>query len=212
MSKFKSTFIVVISILVIATLSIDYAYSRGGRGGGGGGGARASKSSPARSGSMNNNRANKASSQTSTRQGSSSRTQQKSSRQENRQGNSGDRQDYRDDARGDRQDYSDDARGDRQDYADDARGDRQDYYEDNYRHGHGNYYYDDNDWGRAFAAGAIVAVGTAVAVSAFQSTDCPSSQTMVGDVAYYQCGSSWYTKGYQSGDVVYIATSPPAGY
>jgi len=194
MSKFKGTFIVVISILVIATLSIDYAYSRGGRGGGG----HASKSSPARSGSMSNNRA---SSQTSTRQGSSNRSQNRSSNQENRQDNSGNRQDYRDDSRGDRQDY-----------ADDAREDRQDYYDDNYRHGHGHYYYDDNDWARAFAAGAIVAAGTAVAVSAFQSTDCPSSQTMVGDIAYYQCGSTWYTKGYQSGDVVYIAAAPPPGY
>jgi hypothetical protein len=198
MSKFKGTFIVVISILVIATLSIDYAYSRGGRGGGRGGGGHASKSSPARSGSMSNNRA---SSQTSTRQGSSNRSQNRSSNQENRQGNSGNRQDYRDDSRGDRQDY-----------ADDAREDRQDYYDDNYRHGHGHYYYDDNDWARAFAAGAIVAAGTAVAVSAFQSTDCPSSQTMVGDIAYYQCGSTWYTKGYQSGDVVYIAAAPPPGY
>ncbi|MEE8045134.1 MAG: hypothetical protein V3T32_08420 [Thermodesulfobacteriota bacterium] len=198
MSKFKGTFIVVISILVIATLSIDYAYSRGGRGGGRGGGGHASKSSPARSGSMSNNRA---SSQTSTRQGSSNRSQNRSSNQENRQDNSGNRQDYRDDSRGDRQDY-----------ADDAREDRQDYYDDNYRHGPGHYYYDDNDWARAFAAGAIVAAGTAVAVSAFQSTDCPSSQTMVGDIAYYQCGSTWYTKGYQSGDVVYIAAAPPPGY
>ncbi len=202
MSKFKGTFIVVISILVIATLSIDYAYSRGGRGGGRGGGGHASKSSPARSGSMSNNRA---SSQTSTRQGSSNRSQNRSSNQENRQGN-------RQDNSGNRQDYRDDSRGDRQDYADDAREDRQDYYDDNYRHGHGHYYHDDNDWARAFAAGAIVAAGTAVAVSAFQSTDCPSSQTMVGDIAYYQCGSTWYTKGYQSGDVVYIAAAPPPGY
>lgn len=185
MSKFKSTFIVVISILVIATLSIDYAYSRGG--GRGGGGGRASKSSPARSGSMSGNRT---SSQTSARQGSSNRSQNKGSRQDNRQ----------------------DSSGDRQDYADDARKDRQDHYDDNYRHGHGHYYHDNNDWGRAFAAGAIIAVGTAVAVSAFQSTNCPGSQTMVGDIAYYQCGSTWYTKGYQSGDVVYIAAAPPPGY
>jgi hypothetical protein len=155
---------------------------------------------------MSGSRASRSSSQTSTRQGSSNRSQ----RQDNRSGNTENRQSNRQDNKGDRQDYRDDARGDRQDYADDARGDRQDHYDDHYRHGH--YYHDNNEWGRAFAAGAIVAVGTAVAVSAFQSTDCPSSQTMVGDVAYYQCGSTWYTKGYQSGDVVYIATEPPAGY
>ena len=137
MSNFKSIFIVVISILVIATLSIDYAYSRGGS-------SRAWKGGAGRSGSLSQNRAKKTAMQ------------------------SGDH--------------------------------------------HGYYYQDDDEWARAFAAGTIIAPGTAVAVSAFQSTDCSSSQTMVGDYAYYQCGSTWYTKGYQSGDVVYIATTPPPGY
>jgi hypothetical protein len=31
-------------------------------------------------------------------------------------------------------------------------------------------------------------------------------------VTYYQCGSTWYQRGYQSGTVVYIVGAPPPGF
>ena len=36
--------------------------------------------------------------------------------------------------------------------------------------------------------------------------------TAVNDVTYYRCSNAWYTRGYQSGNVVYIPSNPPAGY
>jgi hypothetical protein len=36
--------------------------------------------------------------------------------------------------------------------------------------------------------------------------------TAVNDVTYYRCSDAWYTRGYQSGNVVYIPSNPPAGY
>ncbi|HSC75569.1 MAG TPA: hypothetical protein VLB90_04945 [Pseudomonadales bacterium] len=36
--------------------------------------------------------------------------------------------------------------------------------------------------------------------------------TEVNDVAYYRCSDTWYKRGYESGNVVYIPTDPPVGY
>ena len=38
------------------------------------------------------------------------------------------------------------------------------------------------------------------------------AMTAVNDVTYYRCSDAWYKRGYQSGNVVYIPTDPPAGY
>jgi len=207
MANYKNILITFLAIFILMTITMESVYSRGG----GRGGGSVSRSGPASSGSMNQSRANRSSQRT------TSASSNRGNRQENRTTNTGDRQtnrnetrddryDHRNETRDDRYDNRDDVRDDRQDFADDVRDDRYDYY------GHGRYYYDDNDWAKIFAAGAIVAVGTAVAVSAFQSTSCPSSYAIYSNTTYYQCGDTWYTKGYQSGEVVYIATTPPAGY
>jgi hypothetical protein len=44
-------------------------------------------------------------------------------------------------------------------------------------------------------------------------TYVPCSTTVViDDITYYHCDSTWYTRGYKGGDVVYIVTSAPEGY
>jgi len=44
-------------------------------------------------------------------------------------------------------------------------------------------------------------------------TYAPCSTTVVVDGStYYHCNSTWYSRGYEGGDVVYIVTSAPAGY
>lgn len=49
---------------------------------------------------------------------------------------------------------------------------------------------------------------------AYLSEDACSlkAMTAVNDVTYYRCSDAWYKRGYQSGNVVYIPTDPPAGY
>lgn len=49
---------------------------------------------------------------------------------------------------------------------------------------------------------------------AYLSEDACSlkAMTAVNDVTYYRCSDAWYKRGYQSGEVVYIPTDPPAGY
>jgi hypothetical protein len=56
---------------------------------------------------------------------------------------------------------------------------------------------------------AGVAVGAAMSATAFRSLSCAPSTLVVGGTTYDQCGSSWYTRGYQGGSVTYIVTSPP---
>jgi len=202
MRKNNHKIMIFLSVLVLMAFTIDSVHSRGR---GGGNRSHASRSGPAHTGSMNSSRAYKSD------PGSKTRTSNQGTRQETQRTTSQDRQTNRGDNRDERYEQRDDTRNDRQDYADDVRDDRQDFYEDN-RYGHGRYYYNDDDWLKAFTAGTVIAVGTAVAVSSFQSTSCPSTTTSYNGVDYYKCGNTWYTKGYQSGDVVYIASEPPAGY
>ncbi len=110
-----------------------------------------------------------------------------------RSGDPGDREGQREEAREDRQDYRDSAREDRQDYADDVRGEYQEHEE----------WYEDR-WKRA--------VGASLTVSAFRSLQCASSTVVVNGVTYYNCGSSWYQRGYSGGNVTYVVVGPPAGY
>ena len=96
-----------------------------------------------------------------------------------------------DDAREDRQQYGDDVREDRQDYIDDE-------WDDHYHHG-----------GAAFVTG--VAVGAAASSNYVTHVPC-NTTVIVNNVTYYNCDSTWYSRGSQGGDVVYIITSAPAGY
>jgi hypothetical protein len=58
---------------------------------------------------------------------------------------------------------------------------------------------------------------TAGAVAASQPTyvttlPCAGTTVIVNGASYYQCGTTWYSRGYQSGTVVYIVGGPPPGY
>jgi len=102
-----------------------------------------------------------------------------------------DRQDRRDDVREDRQQHRDDAREDRQDYLDDE-------WDDHHHYG---------------GVGVVTGVAVGAAASTDYVTSAPCSTTeVVNGSKYYHCGSSWYSRGYEGGEVVYIIVSPPAGY
>lgn len=98
----------------------------------------------------------------------------------------------RDRDRDDRQERRDEIREDRQEHREDAREDRQDFIDDER-----DDYYD-----RHHHYGGVAYV-----------TYAPCSTTVIiGGSTYYHCGSTWYSRGYEGGDVVYIVTSAPAGY
>jgi hypothetical protein len=60
----------------------------------------------------------------------------------------------------------------------------------------------------AVATTAVVA--TAVAVGTIVNSVPPScSSVMVGNVAYQQCGSTWYQPRYSGSQVTYVVVNPP---
>lgn len=63
------------------------------------------------------------------------------------------------------------------------------------------------------ARGAVVttaAVATAVAVGTVARSLPPSCSTvMVGNVAYHQCGRTWYQPRYAGSGVTYVVVNPP---
>jgi hypothetical protein len=62
---------------------------------------------------------------------------------------------------------------------------------------------------RAVAVGAA-ATATAVAIGSVVRTLPPScSSVMVGNVAYQQCGSTWYQPQYAGSSVSYTVVNPP---
>ena len=133
------------------------------------------------------------------RQGQGQRQDNAGERQGQRQGSSGDRQEKRNENREDWQDHASGAREDRQDFAEDQW--------DDHRYGYGY-----NNTGAAFVTG--VAVGAAVASPTYVTTlPCAGTTVVVnGSTSYYQCGTTWYSRGYQSGTVVYISGGAPPGY
>lgn len=80
----------------------------------------------------------------------------------------------------------------RQERRDERREDRQDFIDDELD--------DDND--HYHHSGGVAFL-----------TYVPCSTTVLIDGStYYHCSSTWYLRGYEGGDVVYIVTSAPAGY
>ncbi len=79
--------------------------------------------------------------------------------------------------------------------------------------GHGRYGYDDHYHPIATAAAvtATVAVTAAVVGSIFTPAQMPSScvQVIRYNVAYMQCGSTWYQPQYQGSDVTYVVVNAP---
>ena len=159
------------------------------RGGGGG----FSRSSPAAGGGF--------SSRSAAQQPSRQAPRQETRREQPR--DSGKDRGDRDDAHEDWQQHGDDAREDRQDHRDDAREDRQDFVEDEW-----------DDHRRRHVGAAVVtgvAIGAAASTNYVYSVPCRTT-ILVGNVTYYHCSSTWYSRGYEGGEVVYIITSAPAGY
>jgi hypothetical protein len=66
---------------------------------------------------------------------------------------------------------------------------------------------------RPVARAAVVtaaAVGTAVVVGSVVRSLPPScSSVMVGNVAYQQCGNTWYQPRYAGSEVSYVVVNPP---
>lgn len=79
--------------------------------------------------------------------------------------------------------------------------------------GHGRYGYDDHYHPIATAAAvtATVAVTAAVVGSILTPAQMPDSCTQVirYNVAYMQCGSTWYQPQYQGSDVTYVVVQAP---
>lgn len=79
--------------------------------------------------------------------------------------------------------------------------------------GHGRYGYDDHYHPIATAAAvtATVAVTAAVVGSILTPAQMPSScvQVIRYDVAYMQCGSTWYQPQYRGSDVTYVVVNAP---
>jgi len=94
--------------------------------------------------------------------------------------------------------------GDRQERRDEVREDRQDYLDDEWDDHHDHYY---------GGVGVVTGVAVGAAASSNYVTSAPCSTTeVVNGSTYYHCGSTWYSRGYEGGEVVYIIVSPPAGY
>jgi cysteinyl-tRNA synthetase len=41
---------------------------------------------------------------------------------------------------------------------------------------------------------------------------CTTSPLHVNEVAFYQCGTTWFTRAYIGGSVSYVVTGPPPGH
>ena len=111
-----------------------------------------------------------------------------------------DRQDNRNDRFDDRQDNRDDRFDDRMDNRKDARSEYQEHYE--HHHDYSEFYED--RW--------KYAVGASLTAASFRALTCTPSTVIVGGVSYYQCGSSWYQRGYSGGSTTYVIINAPAGY
>ena len=155
-------------------------------------------------------------------QGEKSSTMQEnqSQRQSTTQENQGERQTQQDENREDWQQYGQGQQEDRQEYGTESREDWQEYGED--YHGEGDWdewdggddWDDDDDEGRAFGAGVVtgLVVGATLSAASVSSQGCTMTTVYVNDVTYYQCGSNWYNKAYEGGELVYIVVNPPSGY
>ena len=122
------------------------------------------------------------------------------------------RQDWKDQNREDWQDYGKNRQEDRQDFAKNRGEDWQEYGD----HGDwGEWHGGEWDGGEALefvGTAAAISIGTALTVNAINSLSCAMNTVYVGGVSYYGCGGSWYNRGYQSGNVVYVVVNPPPGY
>jgi hypothetical protein len=62
---------------------------------------------------------------------------------------------------------------------------------------------------RAVVATTAVVATAAVVGSVVRSLPPSCSSVMVGNVAYQQCGNSWYEPRYSGSEVTYVVVNPP---
>jgi hypothetical protein len=56
------------------------------------------------------------------------------------------------------------------------------------------------------------AVGASLTAATYRSLTCTPTTVIVGSVTYYQCGSTWYQRGYSGGSTTYVVINAPSGY
>jgi hypothetical protein len=134
-------------------------------------------------------------------------------------------QEHRDEAREDWQQHLEDQQQDRQQYYNNV---REDIEEEGGYWGYGGVWVGDwdevhvisiddddeeADWALLVAGWAI---GTAITASTFSAATtkaaCTLEEIVVAGVTYFRCGSTWYSRAMQSGEVRYIVVAPPPGY
>jgi len=98
----------------------------------------------------------------------------------------------------------------------DSRQDTLQEWGDDYHHGddYDHDHWDDDDWGDALVAGAIIG-GTAAIVGAaigstYSTLPCTPTVSMFGGLTYYQCGQTYYQQTYIDNSVTYVVSEPPA--
>ena len=71
-----------------------------------------------------------------------------------------------------------------------------------------DHWHSDDDVAGAYLAGAT----TGSSQPAFVTTlPCSGASVVVNDDVYYECGTTWYRRGFQAGSIVYIVSNPPPG-
>jgi hypothetical protein len=111
--------------------------------------------------------------------------------------------------REDWQSHMDSSREDRQEYRDKARDEWKEVADDRNEWGWGDRW--EHPVATGLAVGAAMAVGTAITASAFNALTYPPP-VLINGVSYYNCGGTWYSRGYQGGNVTYIVVNAPPGY
>jgi hypothetical protein len=189
MGTFRWVPVLTVLVAALAMLGNDLVLARKAGGGGGGG---MSRSGPAASGSVRTQRSAKPAKKPDTRR-------------EGKQDARDTRRDVKQDARDTRRDAKDDVRDTRRDVKQDNRTTRRvvgHEIREERREDHHEWHED--RWKRR--------AGAALTISAFRALTCTTSTIVVGSVTYYRCGGTWYQQAHQSGDVVYIVVTAPAGY
>ena len=194
------------SLFMLVSFAAAEVQARGGRGGGGFGGGGFSSGGAASGGSFSGRGGQMgAAAQQSSRQNTARDLQ--SRKQVGDAANREDWQQYGKERQEDRQQATSDRQEDRQNYRHNAREDWQEYGDD---HRRGGYY--NRPVAAGVAVGAAVAVGTAITASAFSAQTCTPTTVVVGNVSYYSCGGTWYTRQYSGGNVTYVVVNAPPGY
>jgi hypothetical protein len=202
----KSPYIVLLFSILFLVLTFFAEMAEARRGGRGAG---FSRNSEARGGSFSARSSAQRSVQSTERQPGTMQ------RQDNAGVRQGKREKDRDRSVEDRQEHRDDSREDWQEHRREYQEDRQDFIEDEHHDHWDNHWHDDE--AAAFVAGAAVgvAVGTAASspqVNYITTLPCTATATSVDGTTYYQCGNTWYSRGYKGDAVVYVVSNPPAGH